>query len=51
MMMRQNTIVDATLIASPNSTKKKEEKSDPEKHQTKKRNQWYFEMKVYADVE
>ena len=38
MKMRQETIVDATLIAAPSSTKNKEEKLDPEKHQAKKGN-------------
>jgi IS5 family transposase len=41
MTMRQGTIVDATLIAAPSSTKNKEGKRDPEMHQTKKGNQWY----------
>jgi IS5 family transposase len=44
MTMRQGTIVDATLIAAPSSTKNKEGKRDPEMHQTKKGNQWYFGM-------
>jgi IS5 family transposase len=44
MTMRQGTTVDATLIAAPSSTKKKEAKRDPEMHQTKKENQWYFGM-------
>ena len=39
MTMRQGTIVDATLIAAPSSTKNKEEKRDPEMHQIKKGNQ------------
>jgi IS5 family transposase len=39
--MRQGTIVDATLIAAPSSTKNKAGKRDPEMHQTKKGNQWY----------
>jgi IS5 family transposase len=51
MTMRQGTIVDATLIAAPSSTKNKEGKPDPEMHQTKKGNQWYFGMKVHADVD
>ena len=49
--MRQGTIVDATLIAAPSSTKNKEGKRDPEMHQTKKGNQWYFGMKVHAGVD
>ncbi len=48
MTMRQGTIVDATLIVAPSSTKNKEGKRDPEMHQTKKGNQWSFGMKVHA---
>ena len=59
MTMRQGTIVDATLIAAPSSTKNKEGKRDPEMHQTKKGNQWYhcfaegfaYGMKVHAGVD
>jgi len=50
MTMRQGTIVDATLIAAPSSTKNKQAKRDPEMHQTKKGIQWYFGMKVHAGV-
>ena len=49
--MRQGTIVDATLIAAPSLTKNKEGKRDPEMHQTKKGNQWYFGMKVHIGVD
>ena len=57
--MRQGTIVDATLIAAPSSTKNKAGKRDPEMHQTKKGNQWYYRcgegcaygMKVHHDVD
>jgi len=49
--MRQGTIVDATLIAAPSSTKNKEGKRDPEMHQTKKGNQWYFGMKLHIGVD
>lgn len=42
LMMRQGTIVDATLIAAPSSTKNARGERDPEMHQTKKGNQWYF---------
>jgi IS5 family transposase len=48
MTMRQGTIVDATLIAAPSSTKNKDGKREPEMHQTKKGNQWYFGMKGHA---
>lgn len=49
--MRKGTIVDATLIAAPNSTKNKEKKRDPEMSQTKKGNQWYFGMKGHIGVD
>jgi IS5 family transposase len=51
MTMRQATIVDAILIAAPSSTKNKEGKRDPEMHQTKKGNQWYYGMKVHIGVD
>ena len=51
MTMRQGTIVDATLIAAPSSTKNKAGKRDPEMHQTKKGNQWYYGMKVNIGVD
>jgi IS5 family transposase len=51
MTMRQGTIVDATLIAAPSSTKNQAGKRDPEMHQTKKGNQWYFGMKVHIGVD
>lgn len=51
MTMRQGTIVDATLIAAPSSTKTNEGKRDLEMHQIKKGNQWSFGMKVHAGVE
>ena len=48
LMMHGGTIVDASLIAAPKSTKNQEGKRDPEMHQTKKGNEWYFGMKVHA---
>jgi len=51
MAMKQGTIIDATLIAAPSSTKNKDGKRDPEMHQTKKGNQWYFGMKIHAGVD
>ena len=45
LLMRQGTIVDATIIAAPPSTKNKSKSRDPEMHQTKKGNQWHFGMK------
>ena len=51
MVMKQGTIVDATIIAAPSSTKNKAGERDPEMHQTKKGNQWYFGMKVHLGVD
>jgi len=49
--MHQGSTVDATLIEVPSSTKNKAGKRDPEMHQSKKGNQWYFAMKVHAVLE
>ena len=51
LMLREGTIVDATLIAAPPSTKNKEKSRDPEMHQTKKGNEWYFGMKMHIGVD
>ena len=51
LMMHGGTIVDASLIAAPKSTKNQKGKRDPEMHQTKKGNEWYFGMKVHAGVD
>jgi transposase, IS5 family len=45
------TIVDATIIGAPSSTKNKDGKRDPEMHQTAKGNQWYFGMKAHVGVD
>ena len=45
------TIVDATIIHAPSSTKNREEKRDPEMHQTRKGKQWYFGMKAHVGVD
>lgn len=45
------TIVDATLISAPSSTKNREKSRDPEMHSTKKGNQWYFGMKAHIGVD
>jgi IS5 family transposase len=45
------TIVDATIIQAPSSTKNREQKRDPEMHQTKKGKQWYFGMKAHVAVD
>ena len=45
------TIVDATIINAPSSTKNADKARDPEMHQTKKGNQWYFGMKGHFGVD
>jgi IS5 family transposase len=51
LMMREGTIVDATIIAAPSSTKNQEGERDPEMHQAKKGNQWHFGMKMHIGVD
>ena len=51
LSLRQGTIVDATLIHAPSSTKNKDGKRDPEMHQTKKGQQFYFGMKAHIGVD
>lgn len=51
LMLQKGTIVDATIIHAPSSTKNREGKRDPEMHQTKKGNQWYFGMKAHIGVD
>jgi IS5 family transposase len=51
LLLRQGTIVDATIIAAPSSTKNSTGQRDPEMHQTKKGNQWYFGMKAHVGVD
>ena len=45
------TIVDATIISAPSSTKNAKKARDPEMHQTKKGNQWYFGMKAHIGID
>lgn len=45
LMLNTGTVVDATLIAAPSSTKNSTGERDPEMHQTKKGNQWHFSMR------
>lgn len=47
----RGTIVDATIIQAPSSTKNQEQERDPEMRQTKKGNQWYFGMKAHVGVD
>ncbi len=53
LLLKGGTMVDATIIHAPPSTKNKSRARDPEMHQTKKGSQWYFDMKVHvgADVD
>ena len=50
-IMRGGTIVDATIISAPSSTKNAEKQRDPEMHQTKKGNEWKFGMKCHIGVD
>lgn len=50
-MMREGTIVDATIIVAPSSTKNKDKKRDPEMSSTKKGNDWFFGMKAHVGVD
>ena len=51
LLMTKGTLVDATLIAAPSSTKNKDHARDPEMHQTKKGNQWHFGAKAHIGVD
>ena len=49
--LREGTIVDATIIDAPASTQNRAQQRDPEMHQVKKGNQWYFGMKAHIGVD
>ena len=51
LRLSKGTIVDATIIAAPSSTKNAEKQRDPEMHQTKKGNEWHFGMKAHVGVD
>ena len=51
LKLREGTIVDATIIEAPSSTKNRTGERDPEMHQTKKGNQWHFGMKAHIAVD
>ena len=51
LLLRHGTVVDATIIHAPSSTKNKDGKRDPEMHQTKKGNQYFFGMKSHIGVD
>jgi transposase, IS5 family len=50
-IMRGGSIIDATIIAAPSSTKNATGERDPEMHQTRKGSQWYFGMKAHLGVD
>jgi transposase, IS5 family len=51
LLLKAGTVVDATLIAAPTSTKNKDKARDPEMHSSKKGQQWYFGMKAHIGVD
>ena len=51
LLLSKGTIVDATIIDAPSSTKNSKKKRDPQMHQTRKSKQWYFGMKVHIGVD
>jgi IS5 family transposase len=51
LLLNAGTVVDATLIAALSSTKNKDGQRDPEMHQSKKGNQWFFGMNAHIGVD
>ena len=51
LRLREGSIVDASIIEAPSSTKNRTRERDPEMHQTKKGNQWHFGMKAHIGVD
>ncbi|MBW9267904.1 MAG: IS5 family transposase [Candidatus Thiodiazotropha sp. (ex. Lucinisca nassula)] len=51
LIVSEGTIVDATIVSAPSSTKNREKKRDPEMKQTKKGNQWHFGMKAHVGTD
>ena len=51
LLLKAGTVVDATLIAAPSSTKNRDKKRDPDMHSSKKGNQWYFGMKAHIGAD
>jgi IS5 family transposase len=51
LLLRTGTIVDATILSAPSSTKNATKKRDPEMKQTRKGNQWYFGMKLHVGTD
>ncbi len=51
LLLKEGTVVDATLIAAPPSVKNRDQARDPDMHQTKKGNQWHFGMKAHIGAD
>jgi IS5 family transposase len=51
LLLKEGTVIDASIIAAPSSTKNDQGERDPAMHQTKKGNQWYFGMKMHIGVD
>jgi IS5 family transposase len=51
LQVNRGTIVDATILSAPSSTKNRKQARDPEMHQTKKGNQWYCGMQAHIEVD
>ncbi len=51
LLLNKGTLTDATILAAPSSTKNQEKARDPEMHQTRKGNQWYFGMKAHIGAD
>lgn len=51
LIVREGTIIDATIIGAPSSTKNQKRERDPEMHQTKKGNEWHFGMKAHIGTD
>ena len=51
LILKEGTLVDATIISAPSSTKNEDKARDPEMHQTKKGNEWHFGMKAHIGVD
>ena len=51
LLMSQGTVVDATIIAAPSSTKNDDGRRDPERHQTRNGKQWHLGMKMHTGVD
>ena len=51
LSLREGTVVDASIVAAPSSTKNRDGKRDPEMHQTQRGRQWHFGMKMHVGTD